>query len=203
MKKKLCFVAAAIGLSATALVATPAQASGSSGTLAEILLSDSKWDDANGFDRNRWDFDIVTQAVLAFPALAEAASTPGANLTVFLPTDQAFRRLVRDLTGQTHLTEKQIFDTVVSLGLPTVEKVLQYHILAGAQIDYHTALQSDGAALTMLSGDTLTVDVRRHWVVVLQDNDPDFRDPRVIFPNIQGSNGIAHGIDRVLLPVNL
>jgi uncharacterized surface protein with fasciclin (FAS1) repeats len=203
MKRKFL---AAVAVSLTAALAAPAttQATGGAGgTLADILLSDSKWDDANGFDHQSWDFDIVTQAVLAFPDLTAAASAADSNLTVFLPNDQAFRRLVKSLTGTWMRSEQDVFNAVVGLGLDTVKTVLTYHILAGAQIDFATALQSDGAVLTMLSGQTLEVDVRRHWKVVLKDNDPDFRDPRVIWPDIRATNGIAHGIDRVLLPVNL
>jgi uncharacterized surface protein with fasciclin (FAS1) repeats len=204
MKRKFI---AAVAITMTAALAAPATSAsaghGPQGTLADVLLADKAWDDANGFDHVSWDFDIVTQAVLAFEDLTAAASAPDSNLTVFLPTDYAFRKLVKNLTGQWLRTEKEVFDAVVGLGLDTVKKVLTYHILAGAQIDFRTALQSDGAALTMLSGDTLTVDVRGKWRVVLQDNDPDLRDPRVIFPDIRATNGIAHAIDRVLLPINV
>ena len=68
MKRKFLAV---IGLGLVAAVAVPAVAPASAATrptLAQILLSDSKKDAANGFDANPNDFDIVTQAVLAFPA---------------------------------------------------------------------------------------------------------------------------------------
>jgi uncharacterized surface protein with fasciclin (FAS1) repeats len=203
MKRKFLAV---IGLGLVAAVAVPAVAPASAATrptLAQILLSDSKKDAANGFDANPNDFDIVTQAVLAFPDLVTAASSPG-NLTVFLPTDYAFRRLLKDLTGTTIRKESDIFNAVVGLGLPTVEAVLKYHIL-GTRVDYATALKADGASLTTLGGGTITVDVtgRVFKRVVLQDMDPDLRDPKVVVANIRASNGIAHAIDRVLLPVNL
>jgi uncharacterized surface protein with fasciclin (FAS1) repeats len=38
--------------------------------------------------------------------------------------------------------------------------------------------------------------------VFLNDKDPDLKDPKVIVADIQASNGIAHVIDRVLLPIN-
>lgn len=67
--------------------------------------------------------------------------------------------------------------------------------------------RSDGAVLPTLQGGTLTVDVRSGWCrsVRLIDNDPDARDATVVSPNVGGeaTNGFAHGIDRVLRPINL
>lgn len=204
MKRKILAV---LGLSLTAALAVPAVAPASAATkptLAQILLSDSKKDAKNGFDSNPNDFDIVTQAVLLFPDLTAAASDPKANLTVFLPTDFAFRQLVRDLTGKTVYRESEIFKVVAGLGVDTVKAVLMYHIIAGARIDYATALKADGASLTTLGGGTITVDVQGKVFkrVVLVDKDPDLRDPKVIIANIRAANGIAHVIDRVLLPIN-
>jgi uncharacterized surface protein with fasciclin (FAS1) repeats len=204
MKRKILAV---LGLGLTAALAVPAVAPASAATkptLAQILLSDSKKDAKNGFDSNPNDFDIVTQAVLLFPDLTAAASDPKANLTVFLPTDFAFRQLVRDLTGKTVYKESEIFKAVAGLGVDTVKAVLMYHIIGGARIDYATALKADGATLTTLGGGTITVDVQGKVFkrVVLVDKDPDLRDPKVIIANIRAANGIAHVIDRVLLPIN-
>jgi uncharacterized surface protein with fasciclin (FAS1) repeats len=193
-------------------VSSPAMAHGKEDetptqTLAEILLSDSAKDDADGFDRRWNDFDIVTQAVLLYPDLVAAASNPDLDLTVFLPTDQAFRKLVQDLTGQRLRTEAEVFGAVAGLGLDTVKTVLTYHIIVGSAIDYRTARKSDGAVLTTLQGGTLTVDVRGHHghTVRLVDNDPDDRDPTIVRPNVgsEATNGFAHGIDRVLRPIDL
>src|SRR4051794_7939191 len=115
------FAAAAtipLGVAATASAA-PATRS-SSTTIAQVLLSDSAKDDANGFDRRWFDYDVATQAVLLFPDLVAAASDPNAALTVFLPNDLAFRNLVHDLTGTWPRTEQETFDVVASLGLDTV-----------------------------------------------------------------------------------
>jgi uncharacterized surface protein with fasciclin (FAS1) repeats len=205
MKKKI-LAAASAAVAIGAFAPTAASAEGSAPTLAEVLLSDSADDDANGFDHNWHDYDIVTQAVLAFPDLTAAASDPSASLTAFLPNDRAFRRLVREITGQRPKSEQAAFDAVVSLGLDTVKTVLTYH-LVGSKISYDAALQSNGAVLPTLQGGTIEVKVRGKWcpTIRLIDADTDDRDPRVIDPNIGGeaSNGFAHGIDRVLRPVDL
>jgi uncharacterized surface protein with fasciclin (FAS1) repeats len=203
-------ILAALGITMAAAITIPAVVQAapakntSNLTLAQILLSDSKKDGADGFDRNPNDFDIVTQALLLFPDLVEAASNPG-DYTVFLPTDYAFRLLVKDLTGKKVYKESDVFAAVASLGTDTVKAVLTYHIIPGSRIDYAAALKADGAALTTLQGGTITVDVQgqRANRIVLVDNDPDLRNPKVVVANIKASNGIAHGIDRVLLPINV
>jgi uncharacterized surface protein with fasciclin (FAS1) repeats len=192
----------------TSPVSADGRESTPSRTLAETLLSDSAKDDADGFDHRWYDFDIVTQALLLYPDLVAAASNPDLDLTVFLPNDLAFRKLVQDLTGQRLGTEAEVFGAVAGLGLDTVKTVLTYHIIVGSAIDYRTARKSDGAVLTTLQSGTLTVDVRGHrwWPIVrLVDNDPDDRDAIVVWPNVGGeaTNGFAHGIDRVLRPIDL
>ena len=119
--------AAAVVAAAGATIAFPASAgaTGSSAaqpTLAEILLSDSGGDDADGFDQRFWDYDIVTQAVLLFPDLVDAASNPDAELTVFLPNDLAFRKLVYEITGDWVRSEADVFAAVASLGTDTVKR---------------------------------------------------------------------------------
>lgn len=206
MKRTLIVsIAAAIGVAAIAPAATASAESAP--TLAEILLSDSATDGANGFDRRAWDYDIVTQAVLLFPDLVDAASNPDAVLTAFLPNDLAFRVLVYELTGRWIWSEAKVFEAVASLGLETVEAVLTYHLIGGSAISYRDALQADGAVLTTLQGGTIEVDVRGRWLkrVRLIDQDTNDADPYVVQANIggQAANGYAHGISAVLRPVDL
>ena len=203
MKKRIigALIAAA---SAAAVVVAPAPTAQAwtYPTLAQILLADRALDNSYGFDGFALDFDIVTQALLGYPDLVSAASSPG-DLTVFLPTDQAFRSTYYALTGTYIWSERSLFNALVSaLGLDGIEAVLTYHIINGARISYSTALASDGAQLTTLNGETIEVDVVGSWWkrVVLKDKATSLRDPMVIVPNVRASNGIAHAIDRVLLP---
>jgi YD repeat-containing protein len=75
-------------------------------------------------------------------------------------------------------------------------------------ISFRDAKRSDGAVLgTLLEGSTIEVDVngRRSKNVTLIDADTDDHDPRVVQGNVGGAatNGYAHGIDRVLRPIDL
>ncbi len=213
LRRRLAAAAAsgvALALGATVLAAAPASATTTSPgnrSLAAVLLSDG-----NQFDRNWNDYDIVTEAVLAVlaakPGSPVKVVTDGdVALTAFLPRDDAFRRLVKDLTGTRPKTEKATFEAVAGLGIDTVETVLLYHVVPGATITRAQALKADGARLTTALGSTVKVDVtKRHGkrVIKLVDADRTDRNPRVVKADINKRNKqIAHGVDRVLRPIDL
>ncbi len=166
--------------------------------------------DGSGFDRNWNDFDIVDNAVGA--VLKANSDSPVAvladgtvALTAFLPSDRAFRRLAHDLTGTWYKSEAEVFGALAGkLGVATIESVLLYHVVPSATITYRQARKSDGAKLTTALGSTITVDVTRNRRVRLIDADTDDANPAVLRPNLNWHNRqIAHGITRVLRPVNL
>ena len=201
---------------ALALSAAPASAHSRSqdatGTrsLAAVLTADG-----NKFDRNWNDYDIVTEAVLAVlkakPNSAVGVLADGTTpVTAFIPNDRAFRLLARDLTGRWPCGEKATFNTLAkAVGIDKLESVLLYHVVPGATIDSATALKSDGAKLnTALPGTTFTVDVisKRHKLIMLRDNDRNDANPfinRRAFDINKGNKQIAHGITRVLRPIDL
>jgi len=206
-KRFLAALAVGVGL-LTSMPATSAHAA-SQRTIADVLLSDTARDDADGFDHRWSDFDIVTQAVLLFPDIAAAAAEPDATLTVFAPTDAAFRALVQDLTGQRLDSEADVFAAVAGLGIDTVRAVLTYHVVP-TELSYgaaRRAVESGPVSLPTLNGATLTAESTGGWwrLIRLVDQEPDLRDPIVVLPNVHGklANGYIHGIDRVLIPVDL
>lgn len=196
-------VAGALAVGAAPTASAHSTTSGNR-SLASVLAKDG-----SGFDRNWNDFDIVDNAVQA--VLKAKPNSPvkvladgKTRVTAFLPTDRAFRILVKDLTGTSYGSEKKVFETVAGLGIDTVETVLLYHVVPGATITYKQALRSNGAALTMASGGTVKVQVRSHVFVKLVDADTDDANPYVVKADInKGNKQIAHAIDRVLRPVNL
>lgn len=204
-------VALASSLAAPAAMASthPAQPTGSR-SLASVLTADG-----NQFDSNWYDYDIVTEAVLAVlaakPKSAVGVLADGKTpVTAFIPNDRAFRLLARDLTGRWPCGEKATFNTLAkAVGIDKLESVLLYHVVPGATIDSATALKSDGAKLnTALPGTTFTVDVisKRHKPIMLRDNDRNDANPfiaRHAFDIDRGNKQIAHGITRVLRPIDL
>lgn len=174
-------------------------------SLAALLAADG-----SGFDRNSLDYDILDNAVTAVltakPSSPVAVLADGKTaLTAFLPNDHAFRQLAFDLTGRRYRSESKIFSVLAKkLGVDTVESVLLYHVVPGATISHRQAQAVNGKVLTAaLTGSKVTVQVRR-CRVSLKDADPDARNAVVVHHNLNdGNRQIAHGIDRVLRPVDL
>jgi len=208
MKKQIIAATAAGALAVTGgLAVQPAAAAGDK-SLATVLTSDK-----NKFDKNGADFDITTEAVLAVlaakPDSAVKVLTDGSvRLTAFAPTDQAFRLLVEDLTGKTVKSEKKVFAAVAGLGIDTVETVLLYHVVPGATITGKKAAMSNGTKLTTAQGGKLTVLVKKNAhsnvVIKLRDQDKNDANATVTAADInKGNKQIAHGINRVLRPLDL
>ncbi len=211
MKKYLGAAALTLAMGATALVpaaatASPAaQAQRGTTSLAEVLGADGV-----KFDHNWHDFDITEAAVYA--VLDAKPNSPvglladgKVKLTAFVPTDQAFRKLVKDLTGNKLNSEKKVFAAVAGLGIDTVESVLLYHVVPGKKLNAKRVVRRDGKAVaTALDGASVTVKVKGNGSVKLKDLDPDAGNAKVVGLNInKGNRQIAHAINRVLRPLDL
>jgi hypothetical protein len=206
ISRAVATVAAGALASAALIGAAPAQAAPTGTTsLAEVLAADG-----NKLDGNWDDFDIVEKAVYAVleakPGSPVAVLADGDTaLTAFVPTDRAFRKLVTDLTGDRKAAEKGVWRTLKTIDADTVETVLLYHVVPGATIRYAQAKAADGATLDTAQGGTLKVNVVGDHVR-LQDADKDDKNATVIraAKNInKGNKQIAHGVDRVLRPIDL
>ncbi|MFC5176478.1 fasciclin domain-containing protein [Nocardioides taihuensis] len=194
------------GLSATSATAAPAAKAPGTTSLAEVLDADG-----NKFDKEHGDFDIVDRAVRT--VLGAKPDSPvgvladgNTRVTAFIPTDKAFMRLVKDVAGSMPETEKATFDAVATFGVDTIEAVLLYHVVAGDTINSKEAAGADGAELTMASGGIVTVNVTDGGSIKLQDADTDDTNAKVIPAKVdinKGNKQIAHGISRVLRPINL
>ncbi len=215
MKKRMFAAGAAVALASTlaapaSMAATQPDPPTGTRSLAAVLTADG-----NQFDSNWYDYDIVTEAVLA--VLKEKPNSPvgvltdgSTPVTAFIPNDRAFQVLARDLTGRWPRTESATFTSLASaVGIDTLESVLLYHVVPGVTIDSATALKADGARLqTALPGKTFTVDVlsRRYKLIMLRDDDHNdvnpFINPRAFDIN-KGNKQIAHGIVFVLRPSDL
>jgi len=104
-----------------------------------------------------------------------AASGP---LTVFAPTNDAFAKL----------PEGTVENLVKPENIPTLRKILQYHVTTSA-LDKEWL--KDGQVLGMANGKKTTVSVEGDTVKI---NDA------TIVASIPASNGIVHVVDTVLLP---
>jgi uncharacterized surface protein with fasciclin (FAS1) repeats len=198
---------AGAGLTTPASAATHHDRAGTR-SLAKVLAADG-----TKLDHNRNDFDILEQAVLAVlaakPSSPVALLTDGSvRLTAFLPTDQAFRDLVGDLTGKRPGTEKKTIKMLLKVAdVNTIETVLLCHVVAGKTLASHKVIKTAkaGTKLTTAQGGTVTLKSRK-GNIVLVDKDRDLKDPTVILSGVdinKGNKQIAHAIDRVLIPLDL
>lgn len=175
-------------------------------SLASVLAADG-----TKFDKNARDFDILEAAVNAVldakPDSPVGLVADGkTRLTLFAPTDLAFERLVKDLTGKAPKSEAATVKAITStFDVDTIESVLLYHVVAGKTLTSGKVLAAakDRATLTTASGVKLRV-LPNPKPASLQDRDKDAKNARVVKVDInKGNRQVAHAIDRVLRPVDL
>ncbi|WP_396593553.1 fasciclin domain-containing protein [Brevundimonas sp. R86498] len=135
---------------------------------------------------------IHTTLVAAVTAagLVETLSGPG-PFTVFAPTDAAFAALPAGTV-----------DTLVQpANKATLTKILTYHVVAGrvAAADVIALIEAGGgsAAITTVSGDTLTAALRDGKVILTDENGGI---ATVTQADVFQSNGVIHVTDAVSLP---
>ncbi|QPH54180.1 fasciclin domain-containing protein [Pontivivens ytuae] len=166
-------------------------------TLAGIVAASG-----GAFDTDATDFDLLLTSV-ELTGLTGALNDPDAALTVFAPNDAAFVGLTNAL-GFEGEDEGEAFGflvdalTLLSQGDPIglLTDILSYHVVPAA-LGSEDVLAAESIP-TLLDGATLGVNGAS-----LVDADPDVADPNLIALDIPVSNGIAHVLDGVLLPVDV
>jgi uncharacterized surface protein with fasciclin (FAS1) repeats len=183
-------------------MAVPASASGP--TITQIAVGDGK------FDQNAFDFDILAAAVSA-AGLADTLNTPGLDVTVFAPTDWAFRKLSAELGGPSKPEAAVAKWLVDNVGVDTLKSVLLYHVVAGQVYSSDVVSGLQGVDVPTLLGPTFEVFIQYQkgtdtikdiW---LRDQDPNDANAalRLNRLDIQASNGVIHVITRVMRPIDL
>ena len=124
-------------------------------------------------------FNTLVQAIQA-AELTDTLSDSSASYTVFAPTDEAFSQLPDGTLEYLLQPENK----------EVLQQVLSYHVLPTKV----TSEEISGGSVDSLGGGLATA-VTDKGVVI--------NNASVINPDIQASNGIIHGINRVLLPADL
>ena len=105
--------------------------------------------------------------------------------TVFAPTDAAFQAL---------LDSNIQWNSLNDIPAATLETVLSYHVVSGANVQ--SDMLSDGQTITAFSEDTFEIDLSNDPAI----NTTSGQTVNIILTNVQGTNGVVHAIDAVLLP---
>jgi uncharacterized surface protein with fasciclin (FAS1) repeats len=101
----------------------------------------------------------------------------GESLTIFAPTDQAFKALPEQLLAS--LMQPENINQLTNL--------LKYHVIPGRM----NAAELSSGTIESLQGNPLNVEVGSEQVMV--------EEATVIEPDIQASNGVIHVIDKVMI----
>ena len=103
--------------------------------------------------------------------------------TVFSPTNAAFQALLDSNTN---------WNSLADIPLATLEAVLSYHVVSGANVQ---ADQLSNGDVTTLGG-TITIDL----TTGAQIKTTSAQTVNIIVTDVQGTNGVIHAINSVLLP---
>jgi uncharacterized surface protein with fasciclin (FAS1) repeats len=117
------------------------------------------------------------------PTYVETLSGNG-PFTVFAPTNAAFAALLTEL----NLTSLDQVDNA------TLNAVLQYHVVPSANV--LASQLTNGQVVPTLQSGSFTVSLTGGARIVDAAN----RTTNIILTDVQGTNGVVHAIDRVLLP---
>lgn len=131
------------------------------------------------------DFSILVQALTRSDLSANYATVLSGTgpFTVFAPTNAAFAALLVELNA-TSLSD---------IPAATLEAVLTYHVASGNVL---AGTLTEGQVVTSLQSGTFTIGLSGGAKIT----DGAGRISNIIATDIQGSNGVVHAIDKVLLP---
>lgn len=143
-------------------------------TIVDLALSNS-------------NFSILVD-LLVRADLVDALKADG-PFTVFAPTNAAFADLL------TELDYADVDALIAGLGIDFVAKVLKNHVVSGANVLSSTL--TDGQVITPLDGSAFTIEISGSTVTIEDAND---RVSGIVIVNVQGTNGVIHVINKVILP---
>ena len=103
--------------------------------------------------------------------------------TVFAPTNAAFQAL---------LDSNSSWSSLADVPIATLQDVLLYHVVNGANVQSDQL--SNGNVTTL--GGTITIDLTNGAQIKTTSS----QTVNIIVVDVQGTNGVIHGIDTVLLP---
>lgn len=133
-----------------------------------------------GLAESNSSFSVLAQAIKA-AGLTEVLQGKD-NLTVFAPTDDAFKKLPQDA----------LQDLLKPENKEVLVKILTYHVVSGSVL----SRDLKSGEIKSVEGGAIKVEVDPKTGVTVND-------AKVIQADIKGSNGVIHAINEVILPPDL
>lgn len=135
------------------------------------------------------DFSMLAEAI-ELAGLDEALSTTDVEnelypFTVFAPTNAAFENFMMQLNGAFG------WENLSDIPADILQEVLEHHVVSGANTLSAVIAETEQ---TTLQGETLTISAD---AVI---SDASYTNTNFTTTDIQGINGVVHGVDKVLLP---
>lgn len=163
-------------------------------TFTGVVLSSCKKDDDDDntptqtiveIAQGNSDFSILVQALTRSDLSANYATVLSGDgpFTVFAPTNAAFQALLTEL-GASSLND---------IPAATLEEVLKYHVVSGKVL---AGSLSEGQVVTTLQGGTFTIGLAGGAKITDGQN----RVSNITATDIEGTNGVIHVVDKVILP---
>lgn len=136
---------------------------------------------------NNSNFSILVSALTDGRHTADFVATLNGDgpFTVFAPTDAAFTDL---------LASNEEWNSLADIPIETLAAVLSYHVVAKDNLV--SGDLDDKQTLVMFGGGTVEVDLSDGVVLATSSG----QNVNVIIPNVQGTNGVIHAVDKVMLP---
>ena len=133
------------------------------------------------------DFSILVAALTRADLTTDFVGTLNGDgpFTVFAPTDQAFVDL---------LNSNNDWNTLDDIPVATLEAVLKYHVVAGANV-LSSTLQ-DNQMVTTFEGSDFTINTTNGATIT----DGQGGVSTIVATDVQCGNGVVHVIDKVILP---
>jgi len=106
--------------------------------------------------------------------------------TVFAPTNTAFQALLDSNTA---------WNSLGDIPIATLDAVLKYHVVKSSA-NVQAADLTDGQAVEMLNDGGITIDLSDGAKISTSSN----QSVNIALTDVQGTNGVVHVVDQVLLP---
>lgn len=194
--------------------------------VATLSLAEVVAQNGGEYDDNNQDFDILFNAVQQ-TGLADALSAADADFTVFAPTDEAFLKISR-FFGYTGNKESAVIGVInkefaklnqldidssggTYTEVYTLRNLILYHLVEGSKpLAELNSLTGDQRMLESVLFDTSpgvsdpeSINFGLPYVDgSIGDASPNLINPKIVteLTDLPASNGVIHGIDRVLFP---